>query len=81
MKYQKRNPSLKYRETKYNQGDVDFDPKSPQPSFVDYNGVRESIRQAKLAGEDHPKFNKKLMKQGKDFSDMMDKMSKLFGDE
>jgi hypothetical protein len=53
MKYMPRNPKLKYREHKYNEGDVDFDYKSENPGFVQYNNCREAIRQAKAKGLDH----------------------------
>lgn len=49
MKYLPRNPKLKYR---YD-GTIDNDPLSPQPNFVDYNGCREAIRQAKKKGLNH----------------------------
>jgi hypothetical protein len=44
-----KNPKLTYREN----GDVDYDPYSSFPQFVDYNNIREIIRQAKLRGENH----------------------------
>jgi len=44
-----RNPNLKYRDN----GDIDFDPFSRLPNFVEYNNAREVIRQAKKAGQNH----------------------------
>lgn len=49
MKYLPRNPKLKYR----NDGTIDNDPFSPKPKFVDYNGCREAISQAKKKGLNH----------------------------
>lgn len=49
MKYLPGNPKLKYR----NDGTIDNDPFSPKPNFVDYNGCREAIRQAKKKGLNH----------------------------
>lgn len=42
-----KNPRLRYRKN----GDVDYDPDSREPSFVQYNNAREIIRQSKLRGE------------------------------
>lgn len=49
MKYLPRNPRLKYRDN----GDVDNDPESRQPTWVQYNNLREIIRQAKEKGLTH----------------------------
>lgn len=43
MMYLPKNSILRYRPN----GDVDFDPKSRRPEFVEYNNLREVIRQAK----------------------------------
>ena len=49
MKYLPKNPKLKYRDN----GDVDYDPDSRQPTWVQYNNLREVIRQAKEKGLNH----------------------------
>lgn len=53
MKYMTRNPKLKYRETEHDEGEIDHDPESSHPKFVQYNNCREAIRQAKEKGYDH----------------------------
>ncbi len=52
MKHLPRNPYLKYRETQ-REGDVLYDEKSNDARFVDYNNLREAIRQAKKKGLYH----------------------------
>jgi hypothetical protein len=49
MKYLPKNPKLKYR----TDGTIAHDPYSNQPTFCDYNGAREAIRQAKIKGLNH----------------------------
>lgn len=41
------NNGVSYRRN----GDVDFDPRSRYPSFVQYNNARQSIQQAKCSGK------------------------------
>lgn len=55
MKYMPRNPQLIYRSGN-SEGDVDFDPKSKNSRFVEYNNCREAIRQAKAKGYNHVHF-------------------------
>jgi hypothetical protein len=49
MKHLPKNPKLRYRKN----GTIDYDPASADPKYVDYNGIREAIRQAKLKGLNH----------------------------
>jgi len=44
---EKITPHLKFREN----GDVDYDPKSRHPTFVEYNNVRLQIQSAKNSGQ------------------------------
>lgn len=57
MKYMPKNNSFFGRKLEYrkkdSEGDIDYDPSSRLPGFVDYNGAREAIRQAKNKGLKH----------------------------